>query len=43
MRVAMYYNNRDVRLEELPRPKIGPDELLVKVMACGICGSDVME
>ena len=43
MRVAMYYNNRDVRLEEMPTPKIGPDELLVRVIASGICGSDVME
>jgi L-iditol 2-dehydrogenase len=39
----MYYNNKDIRIEEIPKPKIGPDELLVKVMACGICGSDVME
>ena len=43
MRVAMYYNNRDIRLEELPIPRIGPGELLVKVIASGICGSDVME
>lgn len=43
MRVAMYYNNRDVRLEEIPTPKIGPGEILVKVIASGICGSDVME
>lgn len=43
MRVAMYYSNRDVRLEELPRPKVGPGELLMKVMACGICGSDLLE
>ena len=43
MRVAMYYNNNDVRLEEMPTPKIGPGELLVKVHASGICGSDVME
>ncbi len=43
MRVAMYYNNRDVRLEDIPVPKIGPGELLVKVIASGICGSDVME
>ena len=43
MRVAMYYNNRDVRLEEMPTPQIGPGELLVKVMASGVCGSDVME
>jgi L-iditol 2-dehydrogenase len=43
MRVAMYYNNSDVRLEEMPKPNAGPGELLVKVVACGICGSDVME
>ena len=43
MRVAMYYNNQDVRLEELPTPQIGHGELLVKVQASGICGSDVME
>ncbi len=43
MRTAMYYNNRDVRLEEVPTPTIGPGELLVKIIASGICGSDVME
>ena len=43
MRVAMYYNNKDVRLEEMASPRIGPGELLVKVVASGICGSDVME
>jgi len=43
MRVAVYCNNRDVRLEERPTPKIGEGELLVRVEACGICGSDVME
>ncbi|KPK02844.1 MAG: alcohol dehydrogenase [Nitrospira bacterium SG8_35_4] len=43
MRVLMYYNNRDVRVEEMPVPKIGPGELLVKTWASGICGSDVME
>lgn len=43
MRVAMYYNNRDVRLEEMPKPKPGPGEFLMKTMASGICGSDVLE
>lgn len=43
MRVGMYYNNKDVRVEELPKPKIGPDEILVKAETCGICGSDVLE
>ena len=39
----MYYNNRDVRLEEMPTPQIGGGEVLVRVEASGICGSDVME
>jgi len=39
----MYYSNNNIRIEEIPKPKIGPEELLVKAMACGICGSDVME
>jgi len=39
----MWYNNQDVRLEEMPIPQIGSGELLVRVEACGICGSDVME
>jgi len=43
MRVAMWYNNRDVRIEEMPVPEIGPGELLVRIEASGICGSDVME
>jgi L-iditol 2-dehydrogenase len=43
MRVAVYYNNRDVRVEERSIPTIGPHELLVKVHASGICGSDVLE
>jgi L-iditol 2-dehydrogenase len=43
MRVARWYNNRDVRVEEIAVPAIGPGELLVKVKASGICGSDVME
>jgi len=43
IKVAMYYNNNDVRIEEMPIPEIDDNELLVKVQACGICGSDVME
>jgi len=43
MKVAMYYNNNDVRIEEMLVPSIGDNELLVKVKASGICGSDVME
>jgi L-iditol 2-dehydrogenase len=43
MRVARYYGPDDVRVEEAPRPEIGPGELLVRVGACGICGSDTMD
>jgi L-iditol 2-dehydrogenase len=43
MRVAMYYSNRDVRLEEMAVPRIGPDEVLMRVEASGICGTDLLE
>ncbi len=43
MRAAMYYANDDVRIVDIPKPKIGAGEILVKVRASGICGSDVME
>ena len=43
MRVGMYYNNSKVEVEELPLPKVGKRDILVKVMASGICGSDVLE
>jgi L-iditol 2-dehydrogenase len=43
MRAAIYYNNRDIRIQEIPVPDIGPREILMKVEASGICGSDVME
>jgi L-iditol 2-dehydrogenase len=43
MRAAVYYNNDDIRIEEMPVPEIGPDEILVRIESSGICGSDVME
>ncbi|MBW2219430.1 MAG: alcohol dehydrogenase catalytic domain-containing protein [Deltaproteobacteria bacterium] len=43
MKVSMWYNNKDIRTEEIPKPNPGPGEMLVKVMSCGICGSDIVE
>ena len=43
MLAAFYYDNHNVRIEEIPVPSIGEDEGLLKVMASGICGSDVLE
>ncbi len=43
MRVARWYSNNDVRVEEMPVPDVSNGEMLVRIEACGICGSDVME
>jgi L-iditol 2-dehydrogenase len=43
MKAAVYYSNSDVRHVEMPKPRISKGEILMKVMASGICGSDVME
>ncbi|MEM2118367.1 MAG: zinc-dependent dehydrogenase [Candidatus Bathyarchaeia archaeon] len=43
MKVAMYYSPLDIKIEEVPTPKIQEDEVLVNMKACGICGSDLME
>jgi L-iditol 2-dehydrogenase len=39
----MYYSNQDVRMEEMPVPQIGPGEVLMRVEASGICGTDLLE
>jgi len=43
MKVAVYYRNDDIRVEERPVPSISENEILVKMKACGICGTDVIE
>ena len=43
MKVGMYYNNSDVRVEEIPKPTVGNKDILIKVNVCGICGSDILE
>jgi 2-desacetyl-2-hydroxyethyl bacteriochlorophyllide A dehydrogenase len=41
MRAAVYYGPHDIRVEDVDTPQIGEDETLVRVRACGICGSDL--
>lgn len=43
MKAAMYYSQEDVRIEDLPVPAIGRDEVLTEMKACGICGSDLLD
>jgi L-iditol 2-dehydrogenase len=41
MQAAVYRGLNDVRLESVPVPQIGAGEILVRVHACGICGTDL--
>ena len=41
MRAAVFYKKNDVKIEMLEMPVVGPDDVLIKVMACGVCGTDV--
>lgn len=43
MKVAIYHNNHDVRIEDKPQPVPGPGEILVETKACGVCVADTME
>jgi len=43
MKTGVYYKNSDVRVEERPVPTAGDHDIVVKVMASGLCGSDLME
>src|SRR5262245_15800757 len=43
MRAAVYHPNQQIKIEEIPIPKIGPGEILLKVRACGVCGTDVLK
>jgi threonine dehydrogenase-like Zn-dependent dehydrogenase len=41
MKVAVYEGVRAIRLQERPKPKAAPGEVVVKIKYCGICGTDV--
>ena len=43
MKVAVYYSNDDIRIEERLKPSLSNGEILVKMKASGICGTDVMQ
>jgi len=41
MQAAVYTGKSSVSVEEVPTPKIGPGELLIRVESCGICHTDL--
>jgi L-iditol 2-dehydrogenase len=42
MQVARLYDFGDIRVEQSARPEVGPDDILVRASACGICSGDIM-
>ncbi len=43
MKAAVWHGIKDIRVEVVPDPVVEPDKVIVKVKACGICGSDLHE
>lgn len=41
MKAAVFYETEKLEVEDVPEPEAGPDEVVVKVLACGFCGSDI--
>ena len=41
MKAAVYRVAGRLEMEEIPVPEVGPGELLVRVEACGVCGTDI--
>ncbi len=41
MKLARIHGPNDLRVDEVPEPELGPDDVLLDVRACGICGSDL--
>ncbi len=42
-RAVVFYRPDDVRLESITLPRLGPGDLLVRITACGLCASEVMD
>lgn len=41
MKAAIYYGIGDIRVEEVKKPEINDDEMLIRVKTCAICGTDI--
>jgi threonine dehydrogenase-like Zn-dependent dehydrogenase len=41
MKAALFYGGTDIRVQDVPTPAPGPGQVLVRVLAAGICGSDL--
>ncbi|MGD9519490.1 MAG: alcohol dehydrogenase catalytic domain-containing protein, partial [Armatimonadota bacterium] len=41
MRAALFYADQSISVQDVPEPKINADEALLRVEACGVCGTDL--
>lgn len=41
MKSAVFYGKHDLRVVDQPMPELGPQDVMIKVKACGVCGTDV--
>lgn len=41
MKAAVFYGKHDLRIEDISVPAVGPQDVLIRVHACGVCGTDV--
>ena len=43
MKSSVCYKQNDLRTEDLPIPEISDNEVLIKMLACGLCGTDIQK
>ncbi len=43
MKASVCYKKNDLRTEDLPTPEISDTEVLIKMLACGLCGTDIQK
>lgn len=43
MKAARYYDQKDIRIEDIPEPELTPGKVAIDVVWCGICGTDLHE
>lgn len=41
MKAAVFYGKEDLRIQDIPKPEVGDHDVLIRVRACGICGTDM--
>lgn len=43
MKASVYYDTNDFRVEEIQKPEINSNEILLKLRSCGLCGTDIQK